>query len=118
MGVIPPLCALLELHDVKVISVALEGLENILRAGESSGESAVAAPDGSSAYMNAYANLVEECEGVHKIQSLQYSENEGIYSDILGPVLYIYTYIYRRILRHERLYDSRVIIDESRDRFV
>lgn len=30
-GCIPPLCELLEVHDAKIVTVALEGLENILK---------------------------------------------------------------------------------------
>lgn len=30
-GCIPPLCDLLEVHDAKIVTVALEGLENILK---------------------------------------------------------------------------------------
>ena len=33
-GAIPPLCSLLSLHDAKVITVALEGLENILKVAQ------------------------------------------------------------------------------------
>lgn len=32
-GCIPPLCDLLEVHDAKIVTVALEGLENILKVG-------------------------------------------------------------------------------------
>ena len=30
-GCIPPLCELLQVHDAKIVTVALEGLENILK---------------------------------------------------------------------------------------
>jgi importin subunit alpha-6/7 len=30
-GCIPPLCELLTVHDAKIVTVALEGLENILK---------------------------------------------------------------------------------------
>ena len=34
-GCIPPLCDLLNVADAKIVTVALEGLENILKVGES-----------------------------------------------------------------------------------
>ena len=34
LGTIPPLCGLLQVTDIKVVTVALEGLENILKAGK------------------------------------------------------------------------------------
>jgi len=47
--------------------VALEGIENILKAGESSSDG------------NKYADIVEECGGVDQIESLQRHDNEEIY---------------------------------------
>lgn len=47
--------------------VALEGLENILRVGEQQKTGEV----------NEVANLIDEADGVNKIQSLQYHANEG-----------------------------------------
>ncbi|OQS04124.1 importin alpha-2 subunit [Thraustotheca clavata] len=73
MGCIPPLCSLLDVHDAKVITVALEGLENILRVGEEEGQA-------NQTFVNAFSNLVDECDGVEKIQMLQYSESEDIYN--------------------------------------
>jgi importin subunit alpha-6/7 len=37
-GAVPPLCALLNVSDVKVVTVALEGLENILKAGQATSQ--------------------------------------------------------------------------------
>lgn len=69
-GCIPPLCNLLNVQDFRIIIVALEGLENILRVGE---RLAVGG-------LNQYALFVEEAEGVDKIESLQTHINEEIYS--------------------------------------
>ena len=33
-GCVPPLCELLEVRDAKIVTVALEGLENILKVGD------------------------------------------------------------------------------------
>lgn len=41
VGAIPPFCALLDAQDHRVITVALEGLENILRAGVAANNSQI-----------------------------------------------------------------------------
>eukprot|EP00871_Galdieria_phlegrea_P000106 jgi/Galph1/1096/GphlegSOOS_G5760.1 len=72
-GCIPPLCNLLTVQDFRIIIVALEGIENILRVGEK------LATGG----LNQYALFVEEAEGVDKIEALQTHVNEEIYSKAL-----------------------------------
>jgi HEAT repeat protein len=72
-GCIKPLCDLLSCSDAKIIIVALEGLENILRVGESDKE--IAGPTG----INQFAQAIEEAEGVDKIEDLQEHSNEDIY---------------------------------------
>ena len=52
---IPPLCELLTVMDSKIVQVALNGLENILRLGEQD-----AKMHGGT---NPYAVLIEECYG-------------------------------------------------------
>lgn len=54
-GCIPPLCDLLTVMDPKIVQVALNGLENILRLGEQD------APMHNG--LNPYAVLIEECYG-------------------------------------------------------
>lgn len=54
--------------DPKIVQVALSGLENILRVGANIG-----------AGNNPYANLIEECYGLDKIEFLQSHENMEIY---------------------------------------
>ena len=66
-GCIKPLCDLLEVKDAKVVIVALEGLENILRAGEQQKTNDI----------NDVATMIDEADGVSKIQALQYHANEG-----------------------------------------
>ncbi|XP_048478916.1 importin subunit alpha-7 isoform X3 [Plutella xylostella] len=63
---IPPLCDLLTLTDAKTVQVALNGLENILKAGQGATD-------------NPYAVLVEDCFGLDKIEFLQSHENLEIY---------------------------------------
>lgn len=69
-GCIPPLCDLLEVADAKIITVALEGLENILKCGEAEGRE-------TGTGVNPMATFVEEADGINKIQQLQYHEHEG-----------------------------------------
>lgn len=52
---IPPLCDLLTVMDAKIVQVALNGLENILRLGEQDAKS--------HSGTNPYAVLIEECYG-------------------------------------------------------
>lgn len=72
-GCIRPLCDLLKGMDNKIIQVALDGLENILKVGE---EDKVRAGAGA---MNQYAAFVEECGGMLSIHNLQHHENLEIY---------------------------------------
>jgi len=65
VGCIKPLCDLLSVSDVRIVTVALEGLENILKVGEALRKQ----PGGSG--QNPYAQLVEDAEGLDKIESLQ-----------------------------------------------
>lgn len=60
-GVIPPLCRLLSVQDAKVVTVALEGLENILRTAANSGE-----------HINSRVlSIVSDCGGLTSIEELQ-----------------------------------------------
>lgn len=52
IGCIPPLCDLLTVADPKIVQVALNGLENILKAG-----------DQRNIKPNPYAVAIEECYG-------------------------------------------------------
>lgn len=75
-GAIRPLCDLLGCPDNKIIQVALDGLENILKVGDMDKE----AQDGSSdAPINRYALFIEDCAGMEKIHDCQNNSNEEIY---------------------------------------
>jgi len=69
-GAIPPLCDLLTVMDAKIVQVALSGLENILRFGETGAKETGTNP---------YAVQIEECYGLDKIEFLQSHENLEIY---------------------------------------
>lgn len=72
-GCIKPLCDLLQTMDNKIIQVALDGLDNILKVGEMDKQAA-----GPGA-INQYARYVEECGGMHTIHNLQQHDNLEIY---------------------------------------
>ncbi|KAF5745900.1 Importin alpha ALPHA AIMP ALPHA isoform 1 [Tripterygium wilfordii] len=72
-GCIKPLCDLLICPDVRIISVCLEGLENILKVGEA--EKSL----GKTGDVNLYAQMIDDAEGLDKIESLQNHDNNDIY---------------------------------------
>jgi importin subunit alpha-1 len=74
-GCIKPLCDLLGCPDNKIIQVALDGLENILKVGEMDKD---AAGEGQES-INRYALFIEECQGMEKIHDCQTNANEEIY---------------------------------------
>lgn len=75
-GCIKPLCDLLACPDNKIIQVALDGLENILKVGEMDKD---AAGDSTENNINRYALFIEECNGMEKIHDCQTNANEEIY---------------------------------------
>ncbi|RMZ79815.1 hypothetical protein DV737_g3232, partial [Chaetothyriales sp. CBS 132003] len=76
-GCIKPLCDLLACPDNKIIQVALDGLENILKVGEMDKEAAN--PQSAEAQVNRYALFIEEANGMEKIHDCQNNANEEIY---------------------------------------
>ena len=64
-GAIQPLCDLLTVEDAKIVMVALDALEAILKTGNLEN--------------NEYASLVDEAEGLDKMEALQEHENVDIY---------------------------------------
>lgn len=56
-GCIGPLCDLLTVMDVKILQVALNGLDNILRLGDQDAKT-------NGTNINQYAVMVEECYGM------------------------------------------------------
>jgi len=71
LNVIPPLCDLLSIPDMKVVEVALNGLDNILKLGQHDSRL--------NGTPNPYALRIEECGGLDKIEFLQGHQNEKIY---------------------------------------
>ncbi|GMH10419.1 hypothetical protein Nepgr_012260 [Nepenthes gracilis] len=72
-GCIKPLCDLLICPDPRIITVCLEGLENILKVGQADMEL------GTTQGVNLYAQMIDECEGLDKIENLQTHDNNEIY---------------------------------------
>uniref|UniRef100_A0A7S2P4N2 Importin subunit alpha n=1 Tax=Leptocylindrus danicus TaxID=163516 RepID=A0A7S2P4N2_9STRA len=70
-GCIRPLCDLLTVNDAKIVHVALEGLENILKVGEADAKV--------SGTHNQMATYIAEAEGLNKIENLQQHDNNDIY---------------------------------------
>ena len=83
-GCIPPLCDLLTVQDNKIVTVALEGLENILKVGET-------AMREKGLPINPCARVLVVCSGgqqhmaipLDKIAALQQHEDVGIYEKSL-----------------------------------
>ncbi|MBA0634001.1 hypothetical protein Godav_029747 [Gossypium davidsonii] len=63
-GCIKPLCDLLICPDPRIVTVCLEGLENILKVGEADKEM------GMNGGINLYAQMIDECDGLDKIENL------------------------------------------------
>ncbi|RSH86015.1 Importin alpha subunit (Karyopherin alpha subunit) (Serine-rich RNA polymerase I suppressor protein) [Apiotrichum porosum] len=72
-GCIKPMCDLLQSMDNKIIQVALDGLDNILKVGEMDKQAA-----GPGA-VNQYAQYIEEAGGMVTIHNLQHHDNLEIY---------------------------------------
>jgi hypothetical protein len=68
-GCIKPLCDLLVCPDSRISTVCLEGLENILNVGEAEKSF------GNSGYFNLYAKMIDDSEGLEKIENLQYHDS-------------------------------------------
>ncbi|KAH9683922.1 Importin subunit alpha-4 [Citrus sinensis] len=71
-GCIKPLCDLLVCPDPRIVTVCLEGLENILKIGEADKEAG-------STTANVYSEMIDECDGLDKIENLQSHDNNEIY---------------------------------------
>ena len=70
MGALNTICSILDISDVKICLVALDALDAILRKTGSLD----------------YANVVEECGGVDKLEDLQDHSNEEVYRKAVAIV--------------------------------
>merc|ERR1712232_391841 len=71
-GCIKPIVDLLSVSDAKIIGVGLEALENILKAGKAKQQEQGLAE-------NPCCTLIEQAEGLAKIEQLQEDPNEDVY---------------------------------------
>lgn len=71
-GCLEPLCSVLTHNDPDLVYTCLEGLENILHAGE-------AGKKGEESGTNPYAEFILECGGLEKLEDLQDVDSDRIY---------------------------------------
>ena len=69
-----PFCDLLDINDEKAVCVVMDGLMNILSTAAQQGEA------------DKICELIEECEGLDKIEALQSHENEQVYKKALAII--------------------------------
>ncbi|XP_067128794.1 importin subunit alpha-6-like [Centruroides vittatus] len=101
-GCIPPLCELLTVMDPKIVLVALNGLENILRLGEKDSKN--------NGGVNPYGVMIEECYGLDKIEFLQSHSNADIYNKALHIIEHYFG-------TEEDIEDIVPAIDENNQQF-
>jgi hypothetical protein len=73
-GCIKPLCDLLVCPDPKIVTICLEGLENFLKVGEAEKGFVNTGDD-----VNLYAQMIDDAEGLKKIEKLQSHDNNEVY---------------------------------------
>lgn len=76
-GAMKPLCDLLEVQDARMITVALDAIENVLKVGQ-------ATADQMGSDENPYAVAIEEADGLDKLEELQSHANNDIYEKAMG----------------------------------
>uniref|UniRef100_A0A0A9GLG8 Importin subunit alpha n=1 Tax=Arundo donax TaxID=35708 RepID=A0A0A9GLG8_ARUDO len=72
-GCLEPLCSVLTYQDPNLVYMCLEGLENILQAGE-------VGKKGQESGTNPYAQFILECGGLDKLEDLQDHDSDRIYN--------------------------------------
>jgi len=68
-GGIDAMCSVLDMDDSKMVMVALDALEKALEVGEKHGR--------------CYPQVIDECDGVDKLEALQEHGNEEIYTKVI-----------------------------------
>ncbi len=76
-GALRPLCHLLEVQDVRIATVALEGIDNILKAGAVFAANSAAATGANP--VNPMVDLISNMGGLDLIEGLQEHENISVY---------------------------------------
>ncbi|KAF8749342.1 hypothetical protein HU200_012672 [Digitaria exilis] len=75
-GCLEPLCNVLTYQDPDLLYTCLEGLENILQEGE-------AGKKGEESGTNPYAQFIQECGGLDKLEDLQDVKSDRIYELVI-----------------------------------
>ncbi|WZY96299.1 hypothetical protein YC2023_068628 [Brassica napus] len=76
---IKPLCDILTSSDTQLVMICLESLEKILKVGEACDTRHADGNQCTETNVNPHAQLIEDAEGLEKIESLQSHENSDIY---------------------------------------
>lgn len=69
-GCIVPLCDLLDISDSKILLVGLEALESICKVGLQTNNVS-------------FAQMIEQCSGVERLECLQEHKNEDVYEKVV-----------------------------------
>ncbi|RDX97169.1 Importin subunit alpha-1b, partial [Mucuna pruriens] len=78
-GYIKPLCDLLIYPNLRIVTVCLEGLENILKVGEADKNIS------NTGDVNLYAQMIDDAEGLEKIENLQSHDNTEEEDETMPP---------------------------------
>jgi importin subunit alpha-6/7 len=74
-GTLAGLCSLLSIHDAKVVMIALEGMENILRVGQFDANQGTG--------INQYREQIESCGGIDALEALENHDNDDVYDKVV-----------------------------------
>mmetsp|Transcript_2570 Transcript_2570/g.3748 ORF Transcript_2570/g.3748 Transcript_2570/m.3748 type:complete len:565 (-) Transcript_2570:210-1904(-) len=69
---IPAMCSVLDMEDSRMIMVSLEALEQVLAIGEK--------------YDRAYDHIIDEHDGIDKLEKLQEHQSEDIFNKVVGII--------------------------------
>ncbi len=69
IGASRPLCEILAVQDARIVNVALEGLENMLRVG---------AKEVDTTGFNPVVSVIEEAGGIDRLEQLQHHQNQAL----------------------------------------
>eukprot|EP00956_Cyclotella_meneghiniana_P037066 scaffold134195_cov61-Cyclotella_meneghiniana.AAC.1 len=72
VGAIDALCSVLNVNDTKILIVALDAIESILKVGDAQNKD--------------YTSFVDECDGLLAIEELQEHESEEVYEKTVNII--------------------------------
>lgn len=71
-GAIDAMCSVLDINDTKMLLVALDALDSILRVGQELGKD--------------YCSFVDECDGLEKLELLQEHQSDAVYKKAIDII--------------------------------